>query len=448
MVTIRAPRGTPALASRGRAAPRAFALATALVAAGVAVDARAGTPLEVTWTDCVVAPNVDADRDGLDDACELAVVKGFEPELVFGPLETAPARIPFWSARPETSETLRIFYALSYLVDAGDPTLGGVSAHDGDSEFIVLRVRYEGAGSWTLVEGYLSAHYATVCDAGGWFSADEFTYADFEGGRPIVHVAEGKHANYVDAASCDAGGCYQDHCGDMLRGKVGILPGRDLGVRSTPIRASYDYASTTEWYWDDVPFCGWQRPPGDARAGCAPAANSYAAQLDDFGMDAAPVAPIAGFCEVCTFDADCRDGGLCVGGTCGRACEATDCPAGAGCVDVRFGVLQCRAEVACACALACEGRACGDDGCGGSCGVCGDGEECDGSGQCVVLGSGSSGPPQGEVLPGEDGASQSTLARGCAVSVASNAPPANALGTLVAATMLSMAAVRRTRRRR
>jgi len=36
-----------------------------------------------------------------------------------------------------------------------------------------------------------------------------------------------------------------------------------------------------------------------------------------------------------------------------------------------------------ACTPACDGRACGDDGCGGSCGTCEAGASCDGAGQCV-----------------------------------------------------------------
>jgi hypothetical protein len=35
------------------------------------------------------------------------------------------------------------------------------------------------------------------------------------------------------------------------------------------------------------------------------------------------------------------------------------------------------------CAPACSGRACGDDGCGGSCGTCAGGARCDGAFQCV-----------------------------------------------------------------
>ncbi len=41
------------------------------------------------------------------------------------------------------------------------------------------------------------------------------------------------------------------------------------------------------------------------------------------------------------------------------------------------------------CTPSCTGRACGDDGCGGSCGVCGPGETCSGAGMCTGGGTGS-----------------------------------------------------------
>jgi hypothetical protein len=37
-----------------------------------------------------------------------------------------------------------------------------------------------------------------------------------------------------------------------------------------------------------------------------------------------------------------------------------------------------------ACVPSCNGKACGADGCGGSCGSCANGQTCDGSGQCVA----------------------------------------------------------------
>ena len=44
----------------------------------------------------------------------------------------------------------------------------------------------------------------------------------------------------------------------------------------------------------------------------------------------------------------------------------------------------CSGGVGCACVADCQGKACGDDGCGGSCGTCADGTGCDASFRCVA----------------------------------------------------------------
>jgi hypothetical protein len=347
--------------------------------------ALAGEQLDLTWADCVVAP-ADADRDGLDDACEFAVAAAFEPEMVFGLEETATERIPFWAARPDGEFTMRIFYALAYRIDAGDPTFGGVSAHEGDSEFIVLRVHYDGNGLWSLVEGYLSAHYGTGCDAGDWFTNSEFQYVNSVFGRPLVFSAEGKHANYTDLDRCDSGGCFQDHCSDETREPVGIEPDRDLGLQSTQLIDEHVVDGNSEWFWTDVIFCGWQLSPGADRSECVPVDNSYSRQLTSFEMDYGPVTGEAALCEPCQEDSDCMDGGLCLDGLCGQACEAGSCPEHAYCEGE--GVGQCLPIAAdCACFLACQERACGDDGCGNSCGTCPSGESCDVTGQCQPAGT-------------------------------------------------------------
>lgn len=417
-------------------------VAASAFALTLAERASAAESVGVTWADCVVSPKNDADRDGLDDDCEYAVVKAFEPELVFGPAETMSARIAFFSARSEGPERLRVFYALGYLEDLGDPTLGGVSAHDGDSEFVVLRLRYDGGGAWSLTDGYLSAHYGTFCDAGGWFPAEEFESVGEEGGRPRVYVAEGKHANYTDLARCDAGGCYQDHCGDTKRGVVGVLPTRDLGVRSTPLLDDYTYAGATEWFWTDVPFCGWQRAPGESRSGCAPAANSYAVELAAFDMDQAPVAPVAALCEPCASDGECADGGVCIAGECGRACEAFDCPSGTRCEGVGFGIWQCLPEATCGAYRACLGRACGDDGFGGSCGTCADGESCTADGQCVVESPADAATAESDVRgPTASGG----VSLGCATVRDASGDGASRRGLVLVLAALALASARRRR---
>jgi hypothetical protein len=368
--------------------PTVVAFVAALVAFGFAPRlARAGgIDAGFSFADCVIAPSADHDHDRLDDDCEAALAKAFEPELVFGLEETATTRLPFWASVPDDFGVVRIFFALSYLRDAGDPTFGGASSHDGDTEFIVLRVSNTTGTNWSLLEGYLSGHYETACDSGGWHDAAEFTYAGSTGGRPIVFIAEGKHANYVDLASCDAGGCYQDHCSDFEHEPLGVLPGSDLGVASHPLVDEVVSAGNHEWYWTDVVFCGWKRAPNEPRDGCVPKANTYALELATFAMDSAYLGGV-GMCEACASDLDCDDWGLCVdegqGPSCLRACDALHaCPVGSACVDFAGGSSQCVPTTACSCVLACKGKACGDDGCGGSCGSCAMGEACV-AGACV-----------------------------------------------------------------
>lgn len=98
----------------------------------------------------------------------------------------------------------------------------------------------------------------------------------------------------------------------------------------------------------------------------------------------------------------CGDDGC--GGSCGQCDDHYACEAGACVFQPWCGDGNCDSGVAedcetcpqdCGCTVcgescvlgmcqfaACEGRVCGDDGCGGSCGQCGLGEECGASGQC------------------------------------------------------------------
>lgn len=345
-----------------------------------------GEDLGVSWAQCVVAPAKDADRDGVDDACEYAIAARFQPQMVFSQTETASARLPFWASKPAGYRALRIFYALSYYKDAGDPDLFGAYGHDGDSEFIVLEVVNTAGTTWELESGYLSAHYGATCNSGKWYTADKFEYAGAYAGQPVVYSAEQKHANYPTLADCDNGGCYADYCTDAQREDVGIAAARDLGLRGQPLIDEWDVGGNPEWFWTDTVFCGWTRPPGDARDKCVPAANSYAKQLVAFEMAFGPVGD-ARLCEPCVEDTDCADGGVCMFvGTdrvCGRECDGLPCPAGSHCDAVATGESQCLPDSACSCVLACVGKQCGSDGCGGTCGECDAGETCDATFACV-----------------------------------------------------------------
>ena len=86
--------------------------------------------------------------------------------------------------------------------------------------------------------------------------------------------------------------------------------------------------------------------------------------------DCAPLDPTMGHYEPETcngVDDDC-DGGTDEGG-------GALCPAG----------HVCEGLSGCSCVPACDGRVCGDDGCGGSCGTCTGHDTCDGDGQCTCI---------------------------------------------------------------
>lgn len=68
----------------------------------------------------------------------------------------------------------------------------------------------------------------------------------------------------------------------------------------------------------------------------------------------------------------------CEGTCCGETCvtEFENNPAHCGACDNTCSRFEVCAEGTCVCTPDCEGKICGDDGCGGSCGECGSGEVC------------------------------------------------------------------------
>ena len=74
--------------------------------------------------------------------------------------------------------------------------------------------------------------------------------------------------------------------------------------------------------------------------------------------------PIPGCCEPSCAGKACGDDGC--GGSCGACGPSEACEAGA-----------------CVCQADCAGKGCGPDGCGGTCGICGPGLTCSGAGQCA-----------------------------------------------------------------
>ena len=96
--------------------------------------------------------------------------------------------------------------------------------------------------------------------------------------------------------------------------------------------------------------------------------------------------------ETTSCPADCAGGGGCGGKECGQDANGNPCgtcPAGFYCSwDGMCVAIDCVPD--------CEGKSCGDDGCGGSCGECGFDTECTPAGSCV-------GGATGDDIVGEPG---------------------------------------------
>ncbi len=93
-------------------------------------------------------------------------------------------------------------------------------------------------------------------------------------------------------------------------------------------------------------------------------------------------------CE-CSNDDACGPGHVCVEGSCEclPSCEGRDCGSdgcGGTCGTCEPG-QACSLEGACVCQPDCMGKVCGSDGCGGTCGGCATGLVCSGAGLCVCV---------------------------------------------------------------
>ena len=207
---------------------------------------------------------IDLDQDGLDDNFEYEIAKRFEPYLWFTSREgDRNQRNPHFAVREiqEDGETkITIFYAISYFKDYGDPDLGGLTSHNGDSEFIVLILKKNIDDEWEVEFVFLSAHYATPTDSSGWYSGSEFHYYEDDEGNlhPEIYVAEWKHGNYPDVSTCNVGGFFQDHCSADVGEFLGIEPGKNLGEEYSQLIDEVVINGRVEYYWENIKFCGWQ----------------------------------------------------------------------------------------------------------------------------------------------------------------------------------------------
>lgn len=220
--------------------------------------------------------NCDMDMDGLYDGREFDLALQFEPYLWFSPTEefSSPEegfrsdRLSHFAVEPVSDGGVSIFYALSYFRDYGDPTLGGLSNHLGDSEFLVVNLDAQ----WQLSQVFFSSHHRMWNDSSKWCTPSEMEFeVDDEGhSHPVVYVAEWKHANYRSLDECEAGSLFNDHCEEGTLERVGIERDRNVGNPVEHIIDDVHFNGNHEFYWTHLHFCGWQEPSIESsdRSGC------------------------------------------------------------------------------------------------------------------------------------------------------------------------------------
>ncbi len=241
----------------------------------------------------------DADRDGLFDSCEYRLAQRFKPSLTINDDDAsslATNRHTFWAAAPSnrwTPQTVTIFYALGYYEDLGDGIVStsAISAHQGDSEYIIVNLVNSSRG-WTVLNTCGSYHGNLACQLGSnWW------------------VAERKHANYVSQQSCNSGGIAgSDNCASNdTESAVSVRSDANLGSAHRPrincVSAPAQWRNGTECLWTASSFCGWTTRTGDP---CSTAYSAHLARdLPNVGWTQPPVARSSITCSGtnCTLDA-------------------------------------------------------------------------------------------------------------------------------------------------
>ena len=233
----------------------------------------------------------DSDGDGLNDTCEYDVAEAFAPIMMVDSDDDI-SRDEYWVVMPGQEDRIMVFYAFGYHDDTG------YNGHTGDSEFVVMDVipATERDQPWGVLEAFLSAHYGedlpTVDDSDWIYGSDMEVDPDVVfGGRPVVWVAKGKHANYSTRAKCNNGGasipsiggvdtCEHNNTATLFGvyqdGNLGQVDNRAYPTCKVPSRHSR-LTGRYECFWAHGRFYGWQ--------GGGEGSTGYRYHLAAFGFD-------------------------------------------------------------------------------------------------------------------------------------------------------------------
>lgn len=175
------------------------------------------------YTITLTSEGVDQDQDGMKDGCEYRLASAFNPLLVFHRYESYDGREPYWAVNVAYGH-VTVIYLLSYYYD------GPPYSHNGDSEFVALRLQQNSGNNWTVSSMITSAHWNATVDNTKESFWNEIEWENASGGRPVVYVSQSHHANYESESRCDQR--IGDECDPRtvgMREYAGVLPDRNIG---------------------------------------------------------------------------------------------------------------------------------------------------------------------------------------------------------------------------
>ena len=204
---------------------------------------------------------VDADRDGLPDDFEQAVLEKFHPTWKISPTDCdiMPAEflpgvsVPTVKAKNGTiygqvfirGSGAQGFFIEAHFYDLWGEDCGYINSHPFDAEHVSVLIRTLDPSlpltEWHATQWYAGAHEDTVCDA-SQFAAPSLIDAEDKGAT--LWIARGKHGAFFSQQACSFGGCGFDRC-EATPLNINSLP-INVGELNVPLNGAV-WTSSNRW---------------------------------------------------------------------------------------------------------------------------------------------------------------------------------------------------------
>ncbi len=204
-----------------------------------------------------VCRGADADRDGLPDEFEDAILAKFVPVFYISSsdCDVAPAEFDRAAPNPIVKTRNGTIYGQVFALDRAQPSIEvhfyhlwgkdcGQSSHPLDVEGVSVLLQADREEwrpeAWRAVFWYAAAHENTLCDMGNGAGAAALGAVEH---GPQVWVSRNKHASFLNKNLCTQG-CGKDECEGTEAMRIAKLV--NLGEPGAPIQG-VDWSVSNSW---------------------------------------------------------------------------------------------------------------------------------------------------------------------------------------------------------